>query len=279
MDLLLNILDNFTYHEKWNFGILQFIVLISILYFFLLPTSPTHTKIKSGFFILGFIIYFFALGSPLNLLGRILFRAHMIQMIMLYFVSAPLVALGIKAEFLCKPISIPFLNNVLRKSLNPVGTLIVFHVLFISYHIPFVFDYVRINLFLNYFYLLLMFIVSFLFWCAIFPPIKELNQLNNQSRKKLFIGFMVLFIPLVALLLLPKHSLYSIYTDIDQIKSSIEICLPSGGLPEEFIEDDIIETMLPFPPQHEQFIGGFILFICQLVSLSFIPVIKRLAKQ
>ncbi|WP_456278890.1 cytochrome c oxidase assembly protein [Bacillus sp. AK128] len=278
MDILQTILEDFTYHEKWNFGVLYFILLTIALYFFLLPTSPTHTRLKSGLFVLGLFIYFFALGSPLNLLGRIQFRAHMIQMIMLFFLSAPLLAIGLKGEFLKKAISVPFLDQLLLRLMKPTGSLILFHVLFISYHIPVIFDYVRINLFLHYFYLFAMFVVALIFWCAIFPPIKELNRLTNKHRKIYYMGYIILFIPLAAVFFLSKQSFYSIYTDMDLIITSLELCLPLGELAEPIIEEDLVEALLPFPPQREQVVGSMILFTTQLASLCLYTFIKNAVK-
>lgn len=277
MDIIQDILGSLSYHEKWNFGVLYFVLITTILYFLLLPKSSTDTKLKAGLFVLGLFIYFFALGSPLNLLGRIQFRAHMIQMIMLFFLSAPLLVIGLKAEFLKMAFSIPFLKKVLRMVMNPTGSLITFHLLFIIYHIPSVFDYVRIDIFLHNFYIFAMFIVALLFWSAIFPPVKELNQLTNRSRRSFYIGFVLLFLPLVVVLSLSKDIFYSIYTDIDLIKSSLAVCLPTG-IDVSILEDDIIEALLPFPPQREQVIGGFILLITQVVSLSLIPFLKKAVK-
>ncbi|MBM7660310.1 putative membrane protein [Bacillus mesophilus] len=279
MDVLQTILEDFSYHEKWNFGVLYFVLLAIMLYLFLLPTSSTHTKLKSGLFVVGLFIYFFALGSPLNLLGRIQFRAHIIQMIMLFFLSAPLLAIGLKGEFLRRAMSVPFLNQLLRRLMNPAPSLIVFHVLFISYHVPVIFDYVRINLFLHYFYLFAMFLVALLFWCAVFPPVKELNQLTNKRRKNFYMSYILLFIPLAAVLYLVKQSFYSIYTDMDLMITSLEFCLPTGDLAEPIIEEELIEALLPFPPQREQVIGSVILLTTQLISLCLYPFLKRFVSE
>ena len=40
MDMIQNVLENFTYHEQWNLGVLYFVFLTIILYLFLLPASP-----------------------------------------------------------------------------------------------------------------------------------------------------------------------------------------------------------------------------------------------
>lgn len=273
--MLQNILENFTYHEKWDVGVLYFLLLTLVLYLVFFPSSPTHKKSKTFLFVFGLIIYFLALGSPLNLMGRIKFRVHVIQMVMLFFLSAPLLVLGIKAEFFKLAVSVPLLKSTFRKLMNPYGTFIVFHVLFLSYHVPFIFDYVRISLFLNYFYLLAMFIVSLLFWLAIFPPIKELNQLTSQKRRNFYIGFIVFFVPLSVILVSSKQSFYSIYTDSELILSSLGLCLPVDQVDVPIIEKDIVEALLPFPPKREQVIGGIILLVAQLIFLIIFPFLKN----
>lgn len=275
--MLQNILENFTYHEKWDVGVLYFLLLTLVLYLVFFPSSPTHKKTKTFLFVFGLILYFLALGSPLNLMGRIQFRVHMIQMVMLFFLSATLLVLGIKAEFFKLAVSVPLLKSTLRKLTNPYGTFILFHVLFLSYHVPFIFDYVRISLFLHYFYLLAMFIASLLFWLAIFPPIKELNQLTSRRRSHFYMSYILFFLPLAAILILSNHSFYSIYTDNDLILSSLGLCLPIDQADVPVIEKDIIEALLPYPPKREQVIGGIILLVTQLIFLCLFPIFKKRA--
>ncbi|KAA0547186.1 hypothetical protein FZW96_14545 [Bacillus sp. BGMRC 2118] len=270
-----NILENFASHEKWNFGVLYFLLLTLVLYFVFFTGSPTHKKYKSVLFVIGLLVYFLALGSPLNLLGRIQFRFHIVQMVMIIFTSAPLLVWGMKDAVVHRVSSFQALRSLLGRLTNPVWTLIVFHVLFLVYHVPSVFDTVRINEYVHSFYLLAMFLSALLFWFGMFPSNEVQHQVTNKNRRRLYVSFIVLFIPLTGILLFSTHSLYSIYTDNELILSSLGLCLPLEQLDVPIIEEDMLEALSPFPPKREQLVGGMILLVSQVIAVIFLPFLRK----
>ncbi|MFC4321140.1 cytochrome c oxidase assembly protein [Litchfieldia salsa] len=270
---MLDLLKNFTFHTQWNAGILLMVLLGTVFYLFLLPSSNKHPIWKTIIFISGLFLIFLTVGSPLNLLGRIVFRGHMIQMVILLLIAAPLLLLGFKTEIIKKAMTFPRINSFFKIVVDPRLTIPVFHVLFIGYHVPSLFDFIRVNYFLNYFYLLCLFIAALLLWAPIMINEKELTHISCQQKMKYCVLNLALFIPVSLYLLMSNNILYSLYMDPDLIKSSLEVCLPPG-VSVESIPEDFFNDLLPYPPLKEQKIGGYILLIGQ--SLIFATAIMYL---
>ncbi|WP_078544997.1 cytochrome c oxidase assembly protein [Litchfieldia alkalitelluris] len=260
--MLLELLSNFSFHTQWNAGVLLMVLLSIVFYLFLLPTPSNHPKVKSVLFIFGLFLIFFTVGSPLNLLGRIIFRGHIAQMLILIVIVAPLLILGFKSTIVSKAVTYQKLKKFLTFIKKPQITIVVFHVLFIGYHIPAVFNYVRISYFLNYFYLLLLFLAALLLWTPLIPIIKELDFLSVKQKVRYCLWNVVFFSPLALWFIFSEQILYSIYIDPDLIRLSLEVCLPPGE-PIESIPEEFFDYLLPFPPLREQQLGGWLLLIGQ----------------
>lgn len=277
--MIIDVLKNFSFHSQWNAGILLFVLLSIVLYLFLFPTSKEHTKTKSTLFITGLLLIFVTVGSPLNLVGRIIFRGHIIQMLLLIFIIAPFILMGLKTVKVSNKVIREKLMKIMKWLTNPKLTLSVFHLLFFCYHIPVVFNFVRINYFLNYFYFFCLFISAFLMWFSIVPAMNELTLFSLKQRMKHCIINILLFLPVCFLLIFPNTILYSIYIDPDLLRSSLEVCLPPGETVET-IPDEFFDYLLPYPPLKEQRIGGGILLISQVMIFGSMALhLKRRMKK
>lgn len=266
------ILSGFSFHAQWNVGVLFFTLIFAVLYLFLLPTSKQHTRKQTVLFLLGILVFIIAVASPINLLGRIIFRAHMIQLILLLLVVAPLLLQGMKAQFLTRLYNKGNNHAWMNKLTHPVITIPLFHVLFAMYHIPYFFESIRISYYGNYFYIFLLFLSATLLWLPLFPPIRELDRL----KRKITYGVVniILFIP-ISILLIVSDNLYSIYSDPNLLRSGLELCLPLG----DSIPQDLFETILPFPPLREQKLGGFILLISSTTIFGLLSIYNKIKKK
>ncbi|MDL4843122.1 cytochrome c oxidase assembly protein [Aquibacillus rhizosphaerae] len=269
-----DILANFSFLAQWNAGILLVVLLGIVFYLFLLPTSKEHTVSKTVIFIIGMALFYIALGSPLNILGRIIFRAHIAQMIILFLFVVPLLLVGMKTEIISKLVSYSTFRKGYNIFTNPIVAIVLFHGMFIIYHIPGVFDYVRMSYSLNYLYVLTMFVTALLVWSPIFPIDYQRNRLSY--RNKFFYGLwnMVLFLPIELVLLFMNNNLYIIYMDFDLLLTALSVCLPAGDSIQT-LPSDFLETLLPFPPIEEQKNGGVMLLGSQLLWLILPMIFKR----
>ncbi|MCT2537674.1 cytochrome c oxidase assembly protein [Aquibacillus koreensis] len=272
--MITDILANFSFLSQWNAGILLMVLLGTVFYLFLLPSGTNHTVKKTIMFVVGIVLFYIALGSPLNILGRILFRAHIIQMIILYLVVAPLFVISTKSELFAKLITYSYVKKGYLAITRPIFVILFFYGLFIFYHIPVLFDFIRMNYTLNYVYLFVMFIVALLWWSPLFPFTSEVDRLSNTKKLLYIICNLSLFLALSLFFILQNNSLYSIYMDFELLMAAILLCLPAGETIET-LPNDFVETLLPFPPLREQRIGGVFLLISQLIWVIPLLVLKR----
>ncbi|MEH7237843.1 cytochrome c oxidase assembly protein [Bacillus sp. JJ1562] len=266
--MISQILDGFSFHSQWNGGVIFFTLILIVLYMFLLPTSKDHKKYKSIAFVGSMLLILFAVGSPLNLLGRMLFRAHIIQIVVVLLIAAPLLVMGMKTNLLEKMLKNNGVKKVYKTLAHPVFAIVLFHGLFIGYHVPTVFDWIRTGYFTNYFFLVGLILAAVLLWWPIIGPIKEQVNLSFKQKLIYIVVNIVLFVPVTLFLLLANGELYTVYSDTSQMLAAIALCLPLG----EEIPPDLLETLLPYPPKSEQKNGATILFISQalIFGLSII---------
>ncbi|MFD2042858.1 cytochrome c oxidase assembly protein [Ornithinibacillus salinisoli] len=246
------ILEEFHFTSLWNGGIFLFLSFVAIIYLFLLPHDHRHSIWKSISFLCGLGLLFLAIGSPMNIIGRIAFSTHIMQVVLLLFVVPPLLLVGLKQKAVDQFLAINIVKVLLRVVTKPFLIIGLFYMLLYIYHIPAIFDQARVDLFWNYFYLFGLFIASLFLWVPIISP----NRMRSK-QKIVYIVLNILFIiPYCFSLWLINDSLYLVYTDMTSIISSMELCLPPG----ETLTPDYIQLLLPFDPIMEQKQGGGILF-------------------
>jgi putative membrane protein len=262
-DLMLEfIIDEFDFHVStlWNGGVVLFILFFIILYIFILPSGKNHTVWKTVIFFAGLIALFIALGSPINIVARIKYSSHIIQLIFLLLVAPPLLIYGFKKEIIERAREIEWIDQTIRILTKPVNALILFFVLFYIYHVPFVFDFVRIDLFLNYLFFFLLFGAAILLWI---PILSEKSKLTGNQKMLYALVNIVLFIPYSLILFTANEGLYLLYTDTEMFRSSVELCLPN----EEDVPPEFYQALIPYDPVQQQVEGGKVLLIWQVIII------------
>ncbi|MDY0395903.1 cytochrome c oxidase assembly protein [Virgibacillus halophilus] len=231
----------------------------------MLPTEKGHVFWKKVSFVIGTIGMFLAIGSPLNIIARIAFRAHIMQIVVLFLIVAPLLVYGAKLQLLYKMGEQALIGSVFRFVSSPVFVIILFYLLLYAYHVPIIFDFARMDMFLNYFYLLALFIAAILLWIPL------IHGRLSVKEKQRYAGLQaLLMLPLGIWLLFSDSSLFTTYTDLSYFSQSLELCLPAG----ETLPSEYIVQLLPFSPIYEQHMGGGIwlgseLLVFSLVGISF----------
>ncbi|MBY7142965.1 cytochrome c oxidase assembly protein [Virgibacillus sp. NKC19-3] len=264
------ILDEFHFSTLWNGGILLFGLFAAIIYLFLLPEEKNHSIWKTILFFTALIVLFIAIGSPINVIARIKFSTHIIQLVLLLLVVPPLLIIGFKKKIIEKIRTISVLDKMIHMLTNPVVAIFLFQLSFYAYHIPMLFDYVRIDLFLNYIFLLGLFISALLLWIPIVSPGRQ----TSGQKLKYCITNSLLLIPFSLLLFFASDSIYTIYSDIDAFIPALALCLPDY----DTLTPEFFETLLPFDPVNEQQLGGGILLVSQVVVFGGLLLLRQVRK-
>ena len=116
-------LEEFPFASLWNTGIFLFIAFAAIIYLFLLPQEKNHRLWKTVFFFIGLIVLFIATGSPINIIGRIQFSVHIIQVVLLCLIAPPLLLIGMKWNIIHRLIQYELISRINSFLIRPYVTI------------------------------------------------------------------------------------------------------------------------------------------------------------
>ncbi|MBA4601939.1 cytochrome c oxidase assembly protein [Thermoactinomyces mirandus] len=217
-------LQLFAYVSNWDFQLNLVFLLAGIAY--LLLTGPVRCRFKNAepvkewkkaVFLTGLILYYFSLGSPLNLLAHEMFSMHMLQMAFLYFVVPPLLLLGLPAYLLRLILRVRMMKTILSFFTRPIFTLFLFNGTMSFYHVPVVFDTIMASEALhNVSHVILMF-TALCMWWPIVAPVPEMDRLKPLFKLALIFGNGVLLTPACAMITFTNELLFNTYAEMSQL--------------------------------------------------------------
>lgn len=187
-------LSIFGFRALWSPWFLL-IILIGIALYIFLATKMRHrfegteslTRKQFLLFLLSMVLLYAVKGSPVDLMGHILFTMHMVQMALLLLLVAPLLIIGIPNWMWKKVFDIKILARIIGVLTKPVISLIIFIGMFSIYHIPIILDSVKLSAPLHTIFTITLFLAAMLFWWPV------INTLEGQPKlhglKKLVILF------------------------------------------------------------------------------------------
>jgi len=246
----------FFYASNWNLQLNVLFLIGAVLY--LLLTGPWREKFQNAkpvpagrriTFLIGWLLYYFSLGSPLSLLSHELFSMHMLQMSIEYFMVPPMLLVGLP-EHLLKPfLRFTRLDQVLKFFTKPLFSVFFFNGLISFYHVPVIFGAVMESHALHIVSHTLLMFAAFCVWWSIIGPIAEMDRLKPLHKLGLIVANGILLTPACAII-----------TFTDQV------------LFEQFAE---MSTLAPImTPIHDQQLGGVIMKIVQeivyIVAIAFV---------
>ncbi|BCL80145.1 cytochrome c oxidase assembly protein [Ktedonobacteria bacterium brp13] len=143
------------------------------------PQTPRVSTTRIIAFFSGVVIFALVLFSPLNTIGRTqLFSVHMLQIVVLTTVCAPLMLVG-SPEILLRPIlSLPVVNWLITFLTKPVVASLTFNAVFFFFHLPSVLGVVSATTGLNDLMLVAIFLTSLLNWWPLIGSLHELRKMG-----------------------------------------------------------------------------------------------------
>lgn len=263
------ILADFHFSTLWNGGILIYMGLFLVVYFLLLP-DKNFPKWKPVVFVLGMVAIFAALGSPINVIARIKYSTHIIQLIILLFVAAPLLVTGSKNEIFRRGMDMSYVRPILKLLSNPIVCFVTFFGLFYIYHLPAVFNPVRVDLFTNYLMMFALLFAGIMLWMPI------VSHFLTKTKKRIYIILtIVFFIPYAIILLLQDQSLYLVYTDAEKFLESLAVCMPNV----KDLTPEMAAAFMPYDAVEEQKLGGILLLGSQIILVATLFIAPKYTKE
>jgi putative membrane protein len=262
-------LEYFGFRALWSPVLLLFIIAVAVAYLYVTgplrhrfqEAEPVKAKVKFRF-LLGLFLFYLAQGGPIDLLGHMMFSAHMLSMSIAYLIVPPLILLGLPA-WLVRPV---FQYRIVKKAsylvLNPLITVLLFNVLFSFYHIPAIHDVVMTNYTLHTVYYMLLLISAFMMWWQIACPVPELNRLSELQRMAYVFVNGVLLTPACALIVFAGAPLYATYSDPNIWATAMGYCVPANSnvILSDFGGPEFFSIL---PPLDDQQLGGVIMKLVQ----------------
>ena len=179
----------------------------------LAPGSPYPVGAAVRFH-LGVLVAFVAVGSPLDQLGEgYLFSAHMLQHMLLIYVAAPLVVMGLPAE-LIDPwlLRHPRACSALRVLTHPVVAAVIFNLSFSAWHFPELYEWALRDRTVHIVEHWSMFLPALLLVWPLVSPSRVLPQLGHGRILLYAFALMVADLPLwFALIFDHVQPLYETY--------------------------------------------------------------------
>ncbi|MFE8695317.1 cytochrome c oxidase assembly factor CtaG [Cytobacillus sp. FJAT-53684] len=258
----------FGFQALWSPYFFVATVLVGIGYFLItikyrkrFSESVPLTKGQASYFLSGIILLYVIKGSPIDLMGHLMFYAHMIQMAVLCLIIPQFFILGIP-PWLWRTL----LNKrVFRKAFSilskPVVALIMFNGIFSIYHIPLVFDFIKTDMWLHAGYTSLLFILSIFFWWPLINKLEDQHTLSGLKKVGYIFAGGALLLPACALIIFSDVPMYATFSDPNAWAKALELCVPGTTLagltlsgPEVFSSMSLI---------YDQQLGGIIMKIIQ----------------
>lgn len=268
-------IEVFGFRALWSPYFLAFLVVVLAVYFLItvkykerFSNSEPLAKRHGVYFTLSIILLYIIKGSPVDLMGHLLFYAHMIQMAVLYLVIPQLIIVGIPPWIWRKVLNINPIKSVFSFFTKPIIALIIFNGMFSIYHIPLVFDFIKTDMWLHGAYTGILFVFAIFMWWPIVTHLKEHQTLNGLKKVGYIFADGVLLTPACALIIFADTPMYATFSDPNAWAQALALCVPSTTLaaldlsgPEMFSNMSLI---------HDQQLGGVIMKIIQEIVYGYI---------
>ncbi|WP_274364395.1 cytochrome c oxidase assembly factor CtaG [Paenibacillus thermotolerans] len=263
-------LNGFSWAAMWSpWAILSFAA-VAVLYLYItgpgrkfFPSSEPVPVLKKAWFVSGVFFLYVAFGSPIDLLGHLMFTFHMLGMAFAYIIATPMLLAGTPG-WLLEPIArIPGIKHA-KWLMKPIVTILLFNAAFSVYHIPVVHDYVMTHYTVHTLYYILLMITSLLMWFPIICPIKSMDRLEGFKKMGYIFADSVLLMPACALIIFSGTAMYSTYTDPKLWAIAMGYCLPQNStiILDMFQGPGLLQWMDPLEDQQT---GGVVMKLIQEV--------------
>lgn len=230
--------------------------------------SEKLTVKQASVFLLVLVLIYALLGSPIDLLGHIMFSVHMTVMATLYLVVPPLFIISIPNWLWRKFLSLRMIRVCFRFLTMPLIALLVFNGLFSFYHIPLIFDVVKTSMTLHTIYTVVLFVTAVCMWWPLVNQLEEHQDFSGLKRIGYVFANGILLTPACALIIFANHSIYETYSNPLVWAQAMELCVPASTLANlNLTGPEMFNTM---PLLDDQKTGGVIMKIIQEIVYGFI---------
>jgi putative membrane protein len=265
----------FGFRALWSPFLFIFVLLITAGFFLItikyrsyFKNSEPLTKSQAFLFIVAMILFYLTKGGPIDLMGHLMFYAHMIQMAVLLFIIPPILIISIP-DWIWKNLwATTLFSRTFGFLKKPLIILILFNTVFSLYHLPIIFDFIKTNIILHELYTGLLMLLALGLWWPLVNKIETYQSLTGLKKVAYIFASGALILPACALIIFNDHPMYATYSNPELWAKSLELCVPSSTLssldlsgPEMFTSMSLI---------HDQQLGGVLMKVIQEIVYGFV---------
>ncbi|WP_100330799.1 cytochrome c oxidase assembly factor CtaG [Bacillus xiapuensis] len=265
----------FGFQALWSPLFILLLTFLTVLYFFItvkwrkdFKESEPLTKRQAFLFIAAMLVLYAVKGAPIDLMGHIMFTYHMVQMAVLYLVVPPLLIKGIPWWVWKAVIQLPVIRPVFQLLTKPLIALVLFNGLFSIYHIPLVFDYIKMSETLHGLYTFMLFIFAIFMWWPLVNEMPRGKQLSGLKKVGYIFADGILLTPACALIIFATSPVYATYSDASMWLQAMELCVPTNTLQSLSLSGP--ELFSDMPILEDQQLGGVLMKIIQEIVYGVI---------
>lgn len=277
----------FGFRALWSPYFLLFLFIITIGFFYSVfkrqqkyPNEIALTKKQGIFFILSIILLYIVKGSPVDLLGHIMFTFHMIAMAILYLLIPPLLIVSIPNWMWEQFFKVRVIRQFFQFFTKPIIALIMFNGMFSFYHVPFIFDFIKTDVIYHSVYTFVLFIFAMFMWWPLMNQYDEERQLSGLKKIGYLFADGVLLTPACALIIFADSPMYATYTDPQLWAQAMKLCVPADLLSQLTLSGPEMFNLMP--AKYDQQLGGVIMKILQEIiygSILFVVFLQWYRKE
>lgn len=268
-------LSIFGFNALWSPYFIGVLLFITILYFLVTTTWRKDFKISEPlkrseaiYFILAMIFLYIIKGSPIDLLGHIMFSVHMTQMAILLLLIPIFLIKGIPWWVWRIVVEAPVIKPIVKVLTRPLVAIFIFIGLFSVYHLPAVFDTIKLDETSHGLFTFILFMSALFMYWPVFNTVEGQHQLKPLYKIAYIIGNAVLITPACGLIIFADLPLYATYTDGDVWLKAMELCVPKSTLSGLTLSGPELFTSMT--PIGDQQLGGVLMKIIQEVIFAVI---------
>ncbi|HYK75197.1 MAG TPA: cytochrome c oxidase assembly factor CtaG [Pseudoneobacillus sp.] len=212
-------------------------------------------------FVTAMIVLYLTKGGPLDLMGHLMFYAHMIQMGVLYLVIPPIFIVAIPNWVWRRILNFRLIKPVFSFFTKPLIALILFNGLFSFYHIPLIFDVIKTNMWSHAGYTVFLFIFAIFMWWPLMNRLPEYQSISGLMKVGYIFANGILLTPACGLIIFADNPMYATYSDPSAWMEALKLCVPVTTLASLNLSGPEVFNSMPLI--EDQRLGGVIMKIIQ----------------
>lgn len=274
----------FGFRALWSPYFLAFVLLLGIAYYLIIgpyrhkisgekETEATPFKQQSAFYF-GLLLLYIAKGSPVDLMSHIMLTAHMIQMVIMFFILPIFIINGTPKWLWRKLVYLPVIRPIFKVLTKPIVALVTFNVLFSLYHMPDIFDFSKSSIVAHTAILVVLLFFAFIMWWPILTPLEEFDTLPPLLKMGYLVGSAAIITIACALIIFASTPLFNAYSSEGSWIQAMSLCVPSDVLDGLAFSISGPEMFSPLSVLEDQQAGGIIMKIMQ--EIVYIIMLARI---